>query len=250
MSSNNESIGKTLAVVVALCLVCAIIVSFASVQLRPLQQANKNKDIQSNILAAAGIDKVENVSDTFNAKIEARVVNMTTGEFVDTDPTIFDFEKSKYDAALSVSLKEKGVKDIAGIQRVTKESPVYISKKEDGSIDAIILPIQGYGLWGLMYGFISLESDGETVKGIIFYKHNETPGLGGEIQNPQWTSTWEGKELPIQIVKGTAGNDEHKIDGLSGATLTSNGVDHAVDFWTGENGFGPFLAKVRKGALK
>ena len=127
---------------------------------------------------------------------------------------------------------------------------MYISKKEDGSVDAIILPIQGYGLWGLMYGFISLESDGETVKGIIFYKHNETPGLGGEIQNPQWTATWEGKELPIQIVKGTAGNDEHKIDGLSGATLTSNGVDHAVDFWTGENGFGPFLAKVRKGALK
>ncbi|MBH0019991.1 MULTISPECIES: Na(+)-translocating NADH-quinone reductase subunit C [unclassified Pseudoalteromonas] len=250
MSSNNESIGKTLSVVVALCLVCAIIVSFASVQLRPLQQANKNKDIQSNILAAAGIDKVENVLETFDAKIEARVVNMTTGEFVDTDPTIFDFEKSKYDAALSVSLKEKGVKDIAGIQRVTKESPVYISKKEDGSVDAIILPIQGYGLWGLMYGFISLESDGETVKGIIFYKHNETPGLGGEIQNPQWTATWEGKELPIQIVKGTAGNDEHKIDGLSGATLTSNGVDHAVDFWTGENGFGPFLAKVRKGALK
>ncbi|WP_166420126.1 Na(+)-translocating NADH-quinone reductase subunit C [Pseudoalteromonas sp. Z1A8] len=250
MSSNNESIGKTLAVVVALCLVCAIIVSFASVQLRPLQQANKEKDIQSNILAAAGIDKVENVLETFDAKIEARVVNMTTGEFVDTDPTIFDFEKSKYDAALSVSLKEKGVKDIAGIQRVTKESPVYISKKEDGSVDAIILPIQGYGLWGLMYGFISLESDGETVKSIIFYKHNETPGLGGEIQNPQWTATWEGKELPIQIVKGTAGNDEHKIDGLSGATLTSNGVDHAVDFWTGENGFGPFLAKVRKGALK
>ncbi|MBH0040005.1 Na(+)-translocating NADH-quinone reductase subunit C [Pseudoalteromonas sp. SWN166] len=250
MSSNNESIGKTLSVVVALCLVCAIIVSFASVQLRPLQQANKEKDIQSNILAAAGIDKVENVLETFDAKIEARVVNMTTGEFVDTDPTIFDFEKSKYDAALSVSLKEKGVKDIAGIQRVTKESPVYISKKEDGSVDAIILPIQGYGLWGLMYGFISLESDGETVKSIIFYKHNETPGLGGEIQNPQWTATWEGKELPIQIVKGTAGNDEHKIDGLSGATLTSNGVDHAVDFWTGENGFGPFLAKVRKGALK
>ncbi|MGJ8675506.1 MAG: Na(+)-translocating NADH-quinone reductase subunit C, partial [Pseudoalteromonas sp.] len=216
----------------------------------PLQQANKNKDIQSNILAAAGIDKVENVSDTFNAKIEARVVNMTTGEFVDTDPTIFDFEKSKYDAALSVSLQEKGVKDIAGIQRVTKESPVYISKKEDGSIDAIILPIQGYGLWGLMYGFISLESDGETVKNIIFYKHNETPGLGGEIQNPQWTATWQGKELPIQIVKGTAGDNEHKIDGLSGATLTSNGVEHAVDFWTGENGFGPFLAKVRKGALK
>ncbi len=249
MSSNNESIGKTLTVVVALCLVCAIIVSFASVQLRPLQQANKTQDIQKNILAAAGIDAVENISDTFNAKIEARVVDMSTGEFVETDPNSFDFEKSKFDQKISVALKEQGIKDIAGIQRMTKESPVYISKKADGSTDAIILPIQGYGLWGVMYGFLALESDGETVKDINFYKHNETPGLGGEIQNPQWTASWNGKELPINIVKSGAKN-EHQIDGLSGATLTSNGVDHAVDFWTGENGFGPFLARVREGALK
>ena len=250
MSSNNESIGKTLTVVVALCLVCAIIVSFAAVKLRPLQQANKNQDIQSNILSAADIKVADSISDTFDANITARVIDMQTGEFVDTDPTIFDFEKSKYDPKLSFSLKEKGIKDTAGIQRMTNESPVYISRNEDGSMSSVILPIQGYGLWGLMYGFVALESDGETVKNIIFYKHQETPGLGGEIQNPQWTSTWQGKELPIQIVKGTANGDEHKIDGISGATLTSKGVDHTVDFWTGEHGFGPFLAKVAKGEVK
>jgi len=172
MSSNNESIGKTLTVVVALCLVCAIIVSFASVQLRPLQQANKTQDIQKNILAAAGITAVENISDTFNAKIEARVVDMQTGEFVETDPNSFDFEKSKFDQKISFALKAEGIKDTAGIQRMTKESPVYISKKADVSTDAIILPIQGYGLWGVMYGFLALESDGETVKDIHFYKPN------------------------------------------------------------------------------
>jgi Na+-transporting NADH:ubiquinone oxidoreductase subunit C len=250
MSSNNESIGKTLTVVVALCLVCAVIVSFASVQLRPLQQANKTQDIQRNILAAAGVAVSGSVSDTFNSKIEARVVDMNTGEFVEgVDPNSFDFEKSKFDQSISFALKAEGIKDIAGIQRMTKNSPVYISKKEDGSIDAIILPIQGYGLWGVMYGFLALESDAETVKNINFYKHNETPGLGGEIQNPQWTAKWQGKELPINIMKSGAKN-EHQIDGLSGATLTSNGVDHTVDFWTGEHGFGPFLAKVREGALK
>ncbi|NMM41722.1 Na(+)-translocating NADH-quinone reductase subunit C [Pseudoalteromonas arctica] len=254
MSSNNESIGKTLSVVVALCLVCAIIVSFASVQLRPLQQANKTQDIQKNILAAAGIDVSGSVSETFKAKIETRLVNMETGESQTGDAVqakidAFDFEKSKFDQKISFALKAEGIKDIAGIQRMTHESPVYISKKADGSTDAIILPIQGYGLWGVMYGFLALESDGETVKDINFYKHNETPGLGGEIQNPQWTASWNGKELPINIVKSGAKN-EHQIDGLSGATLTSNGVDHAVDFWTGENGFGPFLARVREGALK
>jgi Na+-transporting NADH:ubiquinone oxidoreductase subunit C len=241
MSSNNESIGKTLSVVVALCLVCAIIVSFASVQLRPLQQANKTQDIQKNILAAAGIDVSGSVSETFKAKIETRLVNMETDAF--------DFEKSKFDQKISFALKAEGIKDIAGIQRMTHESPAYISKKADGSTDAIILPIQGYGLWGIMYGFLALESDGETIKDINFYKHGETPGLGGEIQNPQWTAKWGGKELPIDVVKSGAKND-HQIDGLSGATLTSNGVDHTVDFWTGENGFGPFLARVREGALK
>ncbi|ALS33778.1 MULTISPECIES: Na(+)-translocating NADH-quinone reductase subunit C [Pseudoalteromonas] len=257
MSSNNESIGKTLAVVVALCLVCAIIVSFAAVQLRPLQQANKAKDIQSNILVAAGIGKVENVSETFNNKIEVRLVNMKTGESFASDSSeevqakvnAFDFEKSKFDPKLSFALAEKGITDIAGIQRVTTEAPVYISRADNGSVDTIIVPIQGYGLWGLMYGFLSLENDGETIKNIIFYKHGETPGLGGEIQNPQWTAKWEGKELPIDVVKSGASN-EHQIDGLSGATLTSNGVDNTVDFWTGDNGFGPFLAEVRKGALK
>ncbi|WP_404338529.1 Na(+)-translocating NADH-quinone reductase subunit C [Pseudoalteromonas mariniglutinosa] len=250
MSSKNESIGKTLTVVVALCLVCAIIVSFASVQLRPLQQANKTQDIQRNILAAADIDVVGSVAETFNGKIEARVVDMNTGEFLnDVDPNSFDFEKSKFDQSISFALKTEGIKDTAGIQRMTKNSPVYISKKADGSTDAIILPIQGYGLWGVMYGFLALESDGETVKNINFYKHNETPGLGGEIQNPQWTAKWQGKELPINIMKSGASN-EHQIDGLSGATLTSNGVDNTVDFWTGEHGFGAFLARVREGALQ
>ena len=157
MSSNNESIGKTLAVVVSLCLVCAVIVSLTSVQLRPLQKANKAKDIQSNILAAAGISKVDNVAETFEAKIETRFIDMQSGDFADPVED-FDFEKTKYDANEGYPLKENGIKDIAGIQRITKRAPVYISKKDDGSTDAIILPIQGYGLWGLMYGLFRLKA--------------------------------------------------------------------------------------------
>lgn len=248
MSTNNESMGKTLGVVVGLCLVCAIVVSFASVQLRPMQQANKNEDIQRNILAVAGFDKVKNVSEVFEQNIEPRVVSLETGEFVeDVEATSFDFEATKYDAKRSKKLSKE--EDKAGIQRITHNSPVYFAKDEQGAVETIILPIQGYGLWGVMYGFLALEADGETIKSINFYKHNETPGLGAEIQNPKWTAKWDGKELPIDVVKGSAGDSEHKIDGLSGATLTSNGVDHTVDFWTSDKAFGPFLANVRKGAL-
>ncbi|MBE0369541.1 Na(+)-translocating NADH-quinone reductase subunit C [Pseudoalteromonas aurantia] len=247
MSSNNESIGKTLGVVVGLCLVCAVVVSVASVQLRPLQKANKAQDVQRNILAAAGFNDVTNVEEMFGQNIEARVVNMETGEFVEQDHTTFDFESTKFDAKRSFKLDKAD--DKAGIQRMTDHSPVYLSKDASGQVSTIILPIQGYGLWGIMYGFIALDKDTETVKAIKFYKHNETPGLGGEIENPKWTATWVGKSLPITLVKGTAGTDKHKVDGLSGATLTSVGVGNTVDFWTSNKGFGPFLANVRNGAL-
>ncbi|KAF7788994.1 MULTISPECIES: Na(+)-translocating NADH-quinone reductase subunit C [Pseudoalteromonas] len=247
MSSNNESIGKTLGVVVGLCLVCAVVVSFAAVQLRPLQQANKIEDVQRNILAAAGVENVENVSETYNQVIDARVVDMKTGEFVDTDPNSFDFTMTKFDAARSVALPK--AKDVAGVQRMTTESPVYLAKNSNGKFESVILPIQGYGLWGIMYGFVALDLDGETIQAIKFYQHTETAGLGGEIQNPRWTATWQGKKLPIDVVKGTAGSDVHKVDGLSGATLTSNGVENTFTFWTGDDAFGPFLAKVREGAL-
>ncbi len=248
MSSNQESIGKTLGVVISLCLVCAILVSTAAVQLRPLQQANKELDIQTNILAAAGIKTGEgaDISKIFADNIEARVVNIKTGKFVDTDPNSFDFEKSKFDQKISVKLDKKT--DIAGIQRMTNESPVYLAKV-NGKVSTIILPVQGYGLWAMMFGFIALDIDTTTIKAINFYKHTETPGLGGEIQNPKWVATWTGKKLPVDVLKGYSGNDVHKLDGLSGATLTSNGVDNTFKFWTGENGFGPFLAEVRKGAL-
>jgi Na+-transporting NADH:ubiquinone oxidoreductase subunit C len=132
---------------------------------------------------------------------------------------------------------------------MTTESPVYFAKNDSGKVETIILPVQGYGLWGIMYGFLALDTDTKTVKAINFYKHNETPGLGGEIQNPKWTATWEDKQLPVDIVKGTAGNNVHKVDGLSGATLTSVGVDNTFKFWTSDKAFGPFLAKVREGAL-
>ncbi|KNC67390.1 Na(+)-translocating NADH-quinone reductase subunit C [Pseudoalteromonas ardens] len=247
MSSNNESIGKTLGVVVGLCLVCAVVVSFAAVQLRPLQQANKIEDVQRNILAAAGVENVDNVSETYKQVIDARVVDMKTGEFVDTDPNSFDFTMTKFDAARSVALPK--AKDVAGVQRMTTESPVYLAKNSNGKFESVILPIQGYGLWGIMYGFVALDLDGETIQAIKFYQHTETAGLGGEIQNPRWTATWQGKKLPIDVVKGTAGSDVHKVDGLSGATLTSNGVENTFTFWTGDDAFGPFLAKVREGAL-
>ena len=131
---------------------------------------------------------------------------------------------------------------------------VYRVLDENGDLDSLVLPIEGYGLWKFLYGFIALESDLNTVRGITYYQHGETPGLGGEVDNPRWKQGWVGRKVfddsgepKIEVIKGYAGpveTDPYEIDGLSGATLTSRGVTNMIHFWLGENGFGPYLENL------
>ena len=129
--------------------------------------------------------------------------------------------------------------------------------EHDGELDKIILPVRGAGLWSTLYGFLALENDLNTVAGLGFYEHGETPGLGGEVDNPKWKALWPGKEVyddgqvAIELIKGSVDastrNAENKVDGLSGATLTSRGVSNLVQFWMGDNGYKLFLKNLRAG---
>ena len=252
--ANKDSFGQTLLVAFLLCVACSIIVSGAAVSLRPLQEANKDLDRKRNILLAAGLyDKSLSVDEQFEA-ITTRVVNLETGTFVDVDPATYDQRKASKDPAQSKALGEE---DIAKISRRENQAFVYVVES-DGKMDKMILPIHGYGLWSTLYGFMALESDLNTVAGLGFYEHGETPGLGGEVDNPRWKAIWPGKyvynetgEVVIEVLKGAVvkGRPEaaHQIDGLSGATLTSRGVSNLVVFWLGENGFKPFLDNFKNG---
>lgn len=131
-------------------------------------------------------------------------------------------------------------------------------KDAQGQLQKIILPVHGYGLWSTLYGFLALKGDANTVIGLGFYEHAETPGLGGEVDNPQWKAKWSGKQvfdaqgkIAIRVTKAAAPEGDpkaiHDVDALSGATLTSNGVNNLVHFWLGDDGFGPYLQKVRNG---
>jgi Na+-transporting NADH:ubiquinone oxidoreductase subunit C len=110
----------------------------------------------------------------------------------------------------------------------------------------------------MMYGFLAIDRDGNTVRGLTFYEQKETPGLGGEISNPRWQALWVGRkaydpswEPRLTVIKGRAGppeQDSHRVDGLSGATITSQGVSHLVRFWLSREGYGPYLAKLREGS--
>ncbi|MCG9552834.1 Na(+)-translocating NADH-quinone reductase subunit C [Vibrio sp. 10N.261.46.E12] len=254
MASNNDSIKKTLFVVIALSLVCSIIVSTAAVVLKPKQQANAVLDQQTKILEVAGIELAGNIPALYAENIEPRLVDFATGDFVDGDAAAYDQRKAAKDPAQSIKLSAED--DIAKILRRANTGTVYLVK-DGAETSKVIIPVHGNGLWSMMYAFVAVETDGNTVSGITYYEQGETPGLGGEVENPTWRAQFVGKKLfdenhkpAIQVVKGGAPQgSEHGVDGLSGATLTSVGVQHTFDFWLGDMGFGPFLAKVRDGGL-
>ncbi|AGH81781.1 Na(+)-translocating NADH-quinone reductase subunit C [Psychromonas sp. CNPT3] len=254
MANQQETFSRTILVVLAVCLVCSIIVAGAAVGLRPLQIANKAKDKQQNILAVAGVHNDKTITEIFASNIQTKLVDLATGEFVSDDAN-YDQRLAAKDPARSIKLNAD--QNVAKIGRRANLATVYLVSDDNGKLQRIILPIHGAGLWSTMYAFVAIQMDGNTIEDITYYEQGETPGLGGEVENPRWRALFVGKKLfdengkpAIKIVKGVAPADSiHEIDGLSGATLTSVGVQHSFTFWLGELGFGPFLNKVHQGAL-
>ncbi|MBB3182949.1 Na+-transporting NADH:ubiquinone oxidoreductase subunit C [Halomonas fontilapidosi] len=254
MAQSNNSIKKILTVAFALCIVCSIIVSTAAVALRSKQEFNQELDRKTNILNVAQLyEPGMDVNETFESTITPRVVNLETGEYSEEhDPATYNAFEARRDPASGRTLS--GEKDIAGLSRQELYSTVYLVG-DPNDPEQIILPIRGQGLWGLMRGFLSVEGDGNTIVGITYYEHSETPGLGAEVNNPRWQAQWEGKEIydeegelqpAISLVKGGA-SGETEVDALSGATLTSKGVTNMLHFWLSPQGFGEYLARFREG---
>ena len=250
--ANKDSTAGTIVVAMVLCIVCSVIVSTAAVMLKPAQQANKQKDFQRSILAAAGLLQENKTVEEQFEQVTTKLVDLDSGTYTDGDPAQFDQRQAAKDPAQSEELSSE--EDLAKISRRENTSAVYLINNEAGELDKVILPIRGYGLWSTLYGFIALEADFNTIAGIGFYEHGETPGLGGEVDNPRWKNIWVGKEvydqgdLTIQVVKGQpASGDNSSVDGLSGATLTSKGVSNLVRFWLGESGFQSYLSNLKEG---
>jgi Na+-transporting NADH:ubiquinone oxidoreductase subunit C len=253
----NDDTRKILAVALALCLVCSVVVSTAAVMLKPLQLRNAALAEKRDILAAAGLyEPGSDIEETFKASIDARVVELDSGLYAEgVKADSFSYRIAAADPATSRTL---GDEDVARIRRRADQMPVYLVRGDGDKIETLILPVYGYGLWSTMHAFLALEGDGKTVRAVSFYDQRETAGLGGEIANPTWQASWQGKEATdergnpvLQVVKGSvdAANPSarHQIDGLAGATLTSNGVTNLLTFWLGANGYGPYLARVRNG---
>lgn len=261
MPSNEtkSSVGYIVGFAVAVCLVCAVLVASAAVGLAPRQARNARVDRLTRVLEVAGLvqdgEKLnpDEVLARFEERIVPHVIDLQTGAYQESavDPATYDQRRAASDPATS---REAPTND-ARVRRLPELALVYHVMK-DGTVDQVILPIQGYGLWSTMYGYISLRRDGTTVSGITFYEHGETPGLGGEIENRRWQQKWSGRKVygddgsvRLEVVKGAAGppeEDPYEVDGLSGATITARGVTHTIDFWLGPHGFAPYLERFRK----
>ncbi len=264
MATPKDSLNKTLIVALIMCVVFSIIVASAAVILKPMQDANKVLDRNKNVLAAAGLLKdgmsAADINKQFS-RFQTKLVDLSSGEYV-TDAEMknlgiasassFDQKAAAASGDPKLATKLDPAIDVALLKTQSKYAPVYLLDDSAGNIETAVLPVRGYGLWSMMYGFIALQGDADTIRGFGFYSHAETPGLGGEVDNPSWKALWPGvklfddnDKLAIDVTSKKKG--PHVIDGLSGATLTTRGVDHLVRYWMGQYGFGPYLANLQAG---
>ena len=253
MSKKNET-AKTVIVAGLLCFICSILVSVTVVLLRPQQAKNAELDMKKNILMSAGMLKDgDDINQVFST-LETLIIDMESGE------KVADIDAKKYDQVAAAKMAKYTVKipseeDVAGLSVRSKFAKVYVKRDSSGIIDTVILAQWGKGLWSTMYGFIALETDLNTIKGFGYYAQGETPGLGGEVDNPKWKAQWVGKKLfdqngdvAFKVAKGTAVG-ESQVDGLSGATITAVGVTSSIKYWFGDHGYAKFLSKLKAGEI-
>lgn len=242
-----------------LALFFSFVVSVASVVLKPIQAKNEDMDRNINVLKAAGIESGD-MEELFK-NVEYFYYDITDGKTTkvqDVGAYFKNFKRIVSDPEKSIKLSEN---ELPGIKRIPKKIPFYLFHK-DGKTDSIVLPVFGNGLWSTMYGFIGINADGKTVRGLTFYDQKETPGLGGEVDNPLWKKQWKGKliydeqnKLKLKVLKGKSDSSKlsaiYEIDGISGASMTTAGVNTFIRFWLDDKRFGRLLKNIGEyGGLK
>lgn len=260
-ADRRNRVAYTIGFAAVVCVVCAVLVSSAAVLLAPLQQANARQYMQKNVLLAAGLAQPGQALDEadirrlFAERIEVRLVDFASGRLLPADATDaagYDQRAARNDPARS----RPAPPNDAGIRRLPHHGIVYLVRS-DGRLEQAVIAVEGLGMWGTIYGFLALAPDGNTVLGLTYYDQKETPGLGGEIGNPTWQALWRGRrgyderwEPRITVIKGVAGapeTDPLRVDGLSGATITSNAVTRLMRFWLSDHGYGRWLRGFREG---
>ncbi len=220
--------------------ICALLVSFTAVSLRPYYIANLEAERMARL--ASILDVLQGGGDDISFDdIEARVVNLGSGKYSESiDATTYDARRAANDPNASIAIPTEF--DVSGIKRRAMYAVVYLLRTSDGDIDHMILPVRGVGYQSALYGYLALSADTSEILALKFYEQKETPGLGSQIQDANWEAQWPGKST-----FDSDGKVSIHFDAISGATRTSVGVDRLLKFWLGDFGFGPYLERVRAG---
>ena len=252
--ASTRSAPRVLLTSVAICLVCSLVVSLAALYLAPLHRENVAREQRRHMLeileSHPGLAALLRGGET--VELETRLVELSSGHVLrDADGAGFDQGAAAKDPVQSVALPSE--RDMAGIGRRAKRALVY-EVRHGWRLAMLILPIHGQGYGGLMYGYLALGADANTILGITFYKHEETPGIGGDIEEADWRDLWRGKRLrdeegrvAIRVIEEDVPSSLdplYRVDAIGGATRTSQGVANMVRFWMGDDGFGPYLRRA------
>lgn len=247
------STGYTFGFAAVVCVVCSLSVATMSLSLRDMQDANKRRDVQGNILNAVGIPEDghaptgEEIDQLWNERIEFRAI----------DPSGKLLDAAQADQDGDGDLDPDDEKLARAAVKGTDEKPAFLGVyvRKDGKSDgAYAIPLSGKGLWGPISGYLALDPKAREVVGVTFFAPKETPGLGYEITADKFKSQWVGEQVvdqsgnaeTIDVYKGQCPGgeaDKHCVDGVSGATITSRGVDAMVE--QALNWYDPYLKQLR-----
>lgn len=244
----NDNPFKTVAITLAVALAGSILVAGSTVLLRPYQLTHKEAERYSNIA-----ELLQQLPKADDIEVGARVVDLETGDYVPSaDPALYDQGQAPKDREQDIAIPAE--KDIAGLGARAGYATVYLVR-QNGQTQMLILPVRGKGFASTLYGYLGLSGDLNTVVGLTFYEHSETPGLGALIDSPDWKSQWRGKMVwdgPVLMLGVGSGRidpdspeSKYQVDGLTGATWTSKGVTNLLHYWLGEHGYGPYLEKLK-----
>ena len=249
MTVASESVPRTLLIAVAVALFCSAMVSTAVYVLRPIQGAYALLERNRTIVMVAG------AFDAESEPADAEVVSA----FLELDARVLDLDSMRFVPTLNAhgfdhwqeSVEEPVDVEAQGAQE-SRWVPVYFTG-QTGDRAHLVVPVHGQGMWSTIYGYVALADDLNTVVAVRFHRHGETPGIGDRIQDSGWQGLWRGKEIydaegmqHIRVAAAGAADPSHRVDVISGASITSEAVGRFVNEWFGEAGYGPWLAALRQ----
>lgn len=246
----NESRTKTVLMAFLVSAVCAVLVSGATVILRPIQAANRAAEEQARLEAlVAGIPGMSALLESSGGTLSTVVIHLARGRAA-ADITPDTLETALADTANWTALSPS--EDIAGLGQRPDFAQIYLLR--DGErISLALLPVAGAGYNGRIEAILALQGDMTTIAGIAVTSQSETPGLGGRIEESAWQADFAGTravdeagEVRFAVARGAA-SGPYEVDGITGATRTGSAVTRMVRFWLGPGGYGPLLAAIRRG---